>query len=53
LKNDGKAVIVHFGYPDRDSKNLSSDFPDYMEFSNLEAAMKYIEDEFVEIRSRD
>lgn len=50
LKKNGRAVIVHLGWPSKKRKDMSGEFPTYTEFLDLKSAIEYIEKEFVESR---
>lgn len=50
LEKNGKAAIVHLGWPSKKKKDISGEFPTYTEFLDLKSAIEYIEKEFVESR---
>lgn len=52
LTRNGKAVIVHLGWPSKKKKDLSGEIPTYTEFLDLKSALEYIEKEFVELKNR-
>lgn len=52
LTKNGHAVIVHLGWPSKQRKDLSGNYPTYTEFPNLESAILHIEKEFVELENK-